>query len=230
MPDTIAGTTQNTGTEAPAEGATLLTGGTPAGAPDPGAGSPPASGAAPTGQTDPKAGEGEAPKGEETPKAEEAPKPKAPEKYEFKVADGTPLDPKAVEAFEPLARKLDLSQEDAQELVDFQLGLVKAQNDAWVATTKAWENEVKADPVLGGKNLDSTLATSKAALKKFGDPTLVELLDKYGLGNHPGFIRFTHNVGKAMAEDDFKTGSGSASEEDTLTARAQRMFPNSLKQ
>ena len=44
----------------------------------------------------------------------------APEKYEaFKVPDGVQVDEAALKEFEPMARGLNLSQEQAQQLVDF---------------------------------------------------------------------------------------------------------------
>jgi len=200
MADQDAGTNQNTGTE---EGTTLLTGAKPDAQEPPKTDAAPDAAKDPKGQTDDKDGEGSEAKKDEG-KEDEKPQPKAPEKYEFKVADGTPLDPEAVKGFEPIARELDLTQEQAQKLVDYQVSLVKAQNDSWIATTKAWVEEVKGDPVIGGKNLDSTLANGKRALKAFGSETFGKFLDQYGLGNHPEFIRFTNNVGKAMGEDEFK--------------------------
>ena len=42
----------------------------------------------------------------------------APEKYEFKPAEGQELDETALKEFEPIARELNLNQEQAQKFVD----------------------------------------------------------------------------------------------------------------
>lgn len=42
----------------------------------------------------------------------------APEKYEFQAAEGVELDTEALKEFEPVARELNLTNEQAQKLVD----------------------------------------------------------------------------------------------------------------
>lgn len=220
-----AGTTENTGTTT--ESGTLLTGSdAPAAATEQQAGAQtPADPKAATDQTA-KDGEAAGKEGEKKEDEGDKPTPKAPEKYEFKLPEGMPVDSKALEAFEPLARELDLTNEQAQKFVDLQAGLVKAQADAWAATTKAWVDETKNDPEIGGKNLEATLNASKALLKRYAEANpkhsegLTKLLDGYGIGNHPDMIRFTSWLGKMAGEDTFKntntTSTGSRSPEDIL--------------
>ncbi|ECV7263739.1 TPA: peptidase, partial [Salmonella enterica subsp. enterica serovar Strathcona] len=52
-----------------------------------------------------------------TPPKEETP-PGAPEKYAFTAPEGQELDTSALAQFEPVARELNLTQEQAQKLVD----------------------------------------------------------------------------------------------------------------
>lgn len=154
-------------------------------------------------------------------------KPGAPEKYEFKAPDGMDLDTEAVAAFEPLARELNLSQEAAQKLVDIYASRMSALGSAQQAQAlqqrQGWEAAVRSDKDLGGQNLESTLNAGKQALKQFGTPELVNLLNHTGLGSNPEFVRFCATVGKAMAEDTFhRGGSGSVAGDPS-----QRLFPNS---
>lgn len=183
----------------------------------------------PTPQTDPKGADPAAKGGDPDPKAVE-PKVGAPEKYEFTAPEGITLDKAALEAFEPVARELNLTQEQAQKLVNLQAGMVQKQAEAWQETTKGWTEATKADKEIGGANLTASLNAGKAFLKAYGNEGLVKLLDDYGLGNHPEVIRAFAKAGKAMAEDKFHNGNGSSGDPDTLEARARRMFPNSLKQ
>ena len=154
-------------------------------------------------------------------------KPGAPEKYEFKAPDGMDLDTEAVAAFEPLARELNLSQEAAQKLVDIYASrmsaFASAQQEQALQQRQGWEAAVRSDKDLGGQNLESTLNAGKQALKQFGTPELVNLLNHTGLGSNPEFVRFCATVGKAMAEDTFhRGGSGSVAGDPS-----QRLFPNS---
>lgn len=147
------------------------------------------------------------------------PEVKAPEKYEFKMPEGMALDAKAVEAFEPIARELDLTQEQAQKLVDLQAASVKQQVEAWQGTIKGWADAARADKEIGGANLDASLNAGKAFLKAYGTPELSKVLDDYGIGNHPEVIRAFAKAGMAMSEDKFHTSNstpGAKSPEDIL--------------
>lgn len=130
----------------------------------------------------------------------------APERYEaFKMPDGIELDAAALAEFEPVARELNLTQEQAQKLVDLE---AKRRVDAAAAQAKAWGDQVQAwgaaaenDPEIGGTKFTENLALAKTALDKFGSPELKAALDATGAGNHPEFIRAFVKIGKAMAED-----------------------------
>lgn len=224
--NTDTGTIQDTG-------GTLLTSGAADSAPasDPGqGGAAPDAGQDPKGQTDPKAGEGSEPKKDEA--AGDKPAPKAPEQYEFKMPEGVTMDQKQIEAFTPLAKKLDLDNAQAQELVDFYANAQKAASEqamtAWTTQVNTWKDETKNDPEIGGKNLEASLNAGKAFLKQFGDDQVIKVLDQYGLGNNPAIVRLLAKAGKAMGEDKFHSGSTSAADEDSPEAKAHRMFPKSL--
>ncbi|MGU4637276.1 peptidase, partial [Escherichia coli] len=73
----------------------------------------------------------------------------APEKYEFQAAEGVELDTEALKEFEPVARELNLTNEQAQKLVDaypkILAGVQQRQAEAWQKTTEQWAADVKAD-------------------------------------------------------------------------------------
>lgn len=205
---TDAGTTQNTGN-------TLLTGGDASAV---AAGEKPQTEAKPEGekpatdQTSQEGGEaGKEPEGEKKGEGDK-PAPKAPEKYEFKLPEGVSLDETTLAKFEPLARKLDLDNAAAQELVSLYTDVQRAQAEAWMTTVKGWQEEVKSDPVMGGKNLESTINAGKAFLKEYGDSEVADLLDQYGIGNHKAIIRLFAKAGRAMGEDKFINQRSTTSE------------------
>lgn len=139
-------------------------------------------------------------------KAEEKPV-GPPEKYEFTAPEGVVLDPKAVEQFEPIARELNLTNDQANKLVALQAGLVKQQQEVWAQQRQTWESAVKTDKELGGTALDGNIKLAQSALTKFGTPELRAALDTTGMGNHPELVRVFTRIGKAMAEDTFEKGT-----------------------
>ncbi len=133
----------------------------------------------------------------------------APEKYEFKTAEGQELDAEAVKAFEPIAKELNLSNEQAQKLVDVYGGkimpkLVEQQAAQWQQQIEQWSEQVKADKDLG---TDASIGAAQKAMDKFGSPELKQYLNETGLGNHPELVRIFANIGKAMSEDGLVTGN-----------------------
>ncbi|HGZ2415668.1 TPA: peptidase [Citrobacter freundii] len=147
----------------------------------------------------------------------------APEKYEFKPAEGQELDTAALEQFEPIARELNLTNEQAQKMVDLYgtkiMPMVQQQQaEAWQKTTEQWAADVKADKEIGGDNLTGNLSAAQRALAQFGTPKLKEYLEGTGLGNHPELVKAFIKVGKAMSEDKFVTGGHESGGSDLISA------------
>lgn len=147
----------------------------------------------------------------------------APEKYEFKAGEGVELDQEALKDFEPLARELNLTNEQAQKLVDMYgtklLPMVqKQQAEAWQKQTEGWAESVKADKEIGGDKLTSSISTAQRALETFGTPELKEYLNTTGLGNHPELVKAFVKIGKAMSEDNVVTGGHDGGSNDLVSA------------
>lgn len=134
----------------------------------------------------------------------------APEKYEFTAGKDQELDTAAIAAFEPIARELGLSNEQAQKIVDvygstIMPQLVKQQADEWQKQITGWAETVKADK--DGLGSDESIGHAQKALDQFGSPELKSYLVETGLGNHPELVRVFSKIGKAMSEDGFVSGS-----------------------
>ncbi|NIL23527.1 peptidase [Yersinia mollaretii] len=139
----------------------------------------------------------------------------APEKYEFKApTEGQDIDAEALATFEPVARELGLSQEQAQKLVDIYgkdivPKLEQKQAEAWQKQTEQWGNDVRADKEIGGDKLTANIGMAQKALDQFGTPELRTYLEQTGLGNHPDLVRCFMKVGKSMGEDSMvMSGNG----------------------
>lgn len=135
----------------------------------------------------------------------------APEKYEFTAGEGVELDSEALKDFEPVARDLNLTNEQAQKLVDaypkILAGVQQRQAEAWQKQTEGWADTVKADKEIGGDKLTANLSAAQRALDQFGTPELKEYLNATGLGNHPDLVKTFVKIGKAMSEDGMVDGS-----------------------
>ncbi|QPE15749.1 peptidase [Providencia rettgeri] len=141
--------------------------------------------------------------------ADKKPVSAAPEKYEFTAGKDQELDKEAVAAFEPIARELGLSNEQAQKIVDvygstIMPQIAKQQEAAWQKQVTEWAETVKADKELGSVE---SIGNAQKAMDQFGTPELKQYLNDSGLGNHPELFRIFSRIGKAMSEDGFVSGS-----------------------
>lgn len=185
-----------------------------------GGGGAPAQEPAPAKQDAPANGDNPAPAGTEPSKTDDTSSAKqedankksvsaAPEKYEFTAGKDQELDKEAVAAFEPIARELGLSNEQAQKIVDvygskIMPQIMKQQNEAWQQQTVEWAETIKADKELGSVE---SIGNAQKAMDQFGTPELKQYLNDSGLGNHPELFRIFSKIGKAMSEDGFVSGS-----------------------
>lgn len=206
--------------EQPADGGAAPASSEPA-APAADAPAPAADPAKPEGDKPQPGAEGEKPQGDKPANGEKpADKPDdkeqkqegAPEKYEFKGGEGVELDTEALKEFEPIARELNLTNEQAQKMVDLYgtkiMPMVqKQQAEAWQKQTEGWAEAVKADKEIGGDKLTANLSAAQRALDQFGTQDLKEYLNATGLGNHPDLVKTFVKIGKAMSEDGMVDGS-----------------------
>ena len=154
----------------------------------------------------------------------------APEKYEnFTVPEGTNVDPGTLTEFQELAKGLDLSQGDAQKVIDLQVKVNERVTEKhvqdWKDTKAGWVKDAKADKEVGGPKYDASVEQGKRAIEQFGTPALTDLLNLYGIGDHAEVIRFTSRVGIAIGEDSIHSGGDSKLTGDKTLA--QKMYPNS---
>lgn len=143
------------------------------------------------------------------------------------MPEGMVVNETALAAFAPVAKGLNLTQAQAQELVTLQTAQVQAaaqaQVEQWQSTQDEWREAAKADAEIGLTNFNQSIAHTATFLNKFGTPALVKLLDDTGVGNHVEFIRLFAAAGKAMGEAGITSGNPPGGSD--LTA-AQVLYPN----
>lgn len=149
----------------------------------------------------------------------------APETYEaFAAPEGVELPTAVLDAFQGTARKFNLSQAQAQELLNDMAPVVAKQNSEAInalqkKAVSQWLKETQNDKEFGGENLQANLAIAHRAMTKdVATPALRKLLDDSGLGNHPEVIRWMYRVGKHMTPDNkHLTGAAQTGGEKTVT-------------
>lgn len=139
----------------------------------------------------------------------------APEQYEdFIAPEGLKYDDQFIGTFKDAAKELNLSQKQAQHLLDKcapvlaqrQIDQIKAVSDSWVERTKT-------DKEIGGENWTRAASDIARVRDKFGvnadgkmDPDIQEFMQT-PIGNHPGLLKLLARVGRAFGEADFLRGS-----------------------
>lgn len=134
-----------------------------------------------------------------------------PEKYEFTAPEGKEFDPSVITSFSEAAKKANLSQENAQGILDMMAPKLAERQVQHFEKIKAdWTAQAKADKEFGGEKISENLGVAKKALEQFGSPELGVLLEESGIGNHPEVIRFFYRAGKAISEDSYVGGTKSS--------------------
>jgi hypothetical protein len=161
----------------------------------------------------------------------------APEAYaDFTLPEGTTLDEQSATEFKGLAKELDLTQEQAQKLLDFGGAKIRAMTDApynlWVETQKNWQAEVQADPVIGGTKFEQSIKTANEVfIPSRSNPfvsspaeaaALRTALSFTGAGNNPDVVKLFVKMGKMLSEPGPMTGNPLRDTQDSLLAK---MYP-----
>jgi len=151
----------------------------------------------------------------------------APEKYEFKVPEGFTLDQALVDKFTPIAKKLNLNQAGAQELVDMYSGIVQGTVDAQATSFKTFVEGLKSETIKAlGADYKVQLADAAKSRDRFATPELIEKLNESGLSNDKDMINLFIKIGKAISEDKPPEGpAGAGSKKDP----AEVLFPSTVK-
>tara|TARA_R100000734_G_C3316248_1_gene108665 strand:+ start:1184 stop:1810 length:627 start_codon:yes stop_codon:yes gene_type:complete len=140
----------------------------------------------------------------------------APESYEFQAIEGSDLavDSAPVQAFSEVAKDLNLTQEQAQSVLDKVAPALAQQNEDYINDLRTqWVEQVELDSEIGGDNLQENLGKAIRVLDTYGTPEFKTLLGQTGLGDNPEMIRFLVRTHQDIGEDRFLTGSQSDKEQ-----------------
>lgn len=144
---------------------------------------------------------------------EEAPPAGAPEAYtDFKVPDGYTLDKATLAEAAPIFKEMNLSQDQAQKLVDFytkqQQATVDKPYQDYLALRKTWADQVKADYGQQFGEVKATIGRALATLPPEVSKGFREAMDMTGAGDNPAFVKAFYALAKAATEGRPVTGKG----------------------
>lgn len=162
----------------------------------------------------------------------------APETYAtFTVPEGYELDAGVAKEASALFKGMNLSQTQAQQLVDFYTAKTnEAANQpyqTWNETQEQWVKEVKADPQIGPR-LNEVKTTIARAIDGLNDPGLAasfrEAMDFTGAGNNPAFIKAFYKLAQMVTEGGHVAGTGPSPQgqrrQGETPSAARAMYPN----
>jgi hypothetical protein len=145
------------------------------------------------------------------PPAPPAPPAPPPEPWKPVLPEGVTVDAKLLEGFQGIVQKAGLAGEHAQAIVDLFAGSQRAAEEATRVALEqqhqAWIDGIRADPELGGQNMQGSVVAAKKALATYGSPELDNLINEHGLANHPAVFRFLVRLGKAIGGDRLAGGT-----------------------
>jgi hypothetical protein len=131
--------------------------------------------------------------------------------------------------FGEVAKSLNLTQDGAQKLADLHTKVLQsaseANTQAWKTTIEGWQNEIKADPEIGGDKLKvhQTNFARVLADPRFHVDGVLEALDLTGAGSNPAINRFIAKVVSALTEGGIVQGEPGQARQPRSAAQA--MYP-----
>lgn len=129
-----------------------------------------------------------------------------PESYaDFTLPEGMIFDRESAADFMAIAKKLNLTQEQAQELVDVYGTRMQGAQAKQQEQIQGWmkESEKKYKP--------EEINLAKNTLARFAGDSFKEFLDITGLNVHPEMVAVFKNIGEQISEGKFVDGGGGKS-------------------
>ena len=153
----------------------------------------------------------------------------APEAYaEFTLPEGVKIDAAKLEQALPIFKELNLTQEQAQKLIDLQTDGVNKANEAFSADKATRLQALKSDKEIGGDNFAKSSEMVGRALNTFlsaeEQQDLGQYIDRFG--TNTTLVKLMYRVAKGMTEDTkFEGGNSVNGTEDRINSFYSTMQP-----
>jgi hypothetical protein len=158
----------------------------------------------------------------------------APAEVDVKLPGGVEADAELLSGFKAWAKESGLKSENAQKVVDLFVKSQQAQAQKAETAMKQqrtqvqqqWMESIQSDKELGGNAFEATKLNLTKAVNHFFAPSVRELFNKTGLGNHPDLVRGFARIGKALSEDSIAGTSDGPTAEQSEDALIKSLYPN----
>jgi hypothetical protein len=164
----------------------------------------------------------------------------APDSYaDFTVPEGFALDEEVAKEASALFKGLDLTQTQAQSLVDYYVKQTKeafeAPFNAYMDKRAEWRDAINADPEIGGSKLNGVKVSIGRLIDSFGNAKVAEgfreAMDYTGAGDNPAVVRGLYELSKRLTEGAAVRGNGPSTEGQRLSgsnqpSTAQAIYPH----
>jgi hypothetical protein len=150
---------------------------------------------------------------EDTTRAEETAAKGVPEKYDFKIPEGTTIDDEIMGEVSAFAKENNLPMKEAQRIADLGAKMLVKQQESRMAEyetiKEGWLTSAKTDKEIGADISKGKDSIAARAFNTIATPEMKEMVDQYGIGNHPEVLRMFYRLAPFMADDKMHMpGSG----------------------
>lgn len=125
--------------------------------------------------------------------------------YKLELSKESRLDNSNVEEIISFAKENNLSNEQAQAILNKQESLIsKIFEESQALQEKQiseWREAVINDKVMGGNNLKVTAENARKVVERFGTEEFISILRDTGYGDNPEVVRFLSKIGAIMGDD-----------------------------
>lgn len=164
----------------------------------------------------------------------------APEAYEFKAPEGFVIDEDLVKEVTPIFKELNLTNEQAQKLIDFNARQAKEAFDApfnkYQEIRQGWRDEISKDTALGNgegglkPEVEAMMGRAIESLPQELQQPFRDALILTGAGDNPAFVRVWNHIAPMLAEGRPVRAGGPAATGQSPPGQAKtpaaRLFPN----
>jgi len=167
------------------------------------------------------------------PKADEAVEAEVADYGELSVPEGATFDEQHVESLKEFAQAEGFTPAQAAKLIErdakLQADSAAAEKTAWDKNVAQLRKETESDPDFGGEHLKENMQHAQRALAAHDpDGSVSAFLERSGLANDIGALKFLASVGAPLAEPNSLVDGDEAAE--PRTASLKGLFPNSYQE
>lgn len=152
-----------------------------------------------------------------------------PQELELELSKDSPLDQSYVDGVLKFAKENDLSQEEAQNILqdkeDAVTDFIKDQNEAIEAKAKEGRETIAKDPIMGLDKFEESQAIARSILtdRRFvpeeDEEALTQALDNARALDNPIIFRMLYKIGKAAQDDKYLKATDPVTKKKSMAER-----------